>query len=241
MSDRDLIPMPTLEERQAAIKQIVDTSLSKQQPIWLGLPWWALFFGVKDCLLLSLLTAWLPTLICLSDTDILPGQLVAVLFFSAPLLYATAMGLVFWKENLSGCLEWQCTCRTTPQKLLALRILALSTASVLVCVPLNLLLWQNGEATFSFLHLLGLSYASLFGYIALCLLCQRWRWGVLLPTALWLSISLRLLLYPKETLLLSLPTGVFFLLAGLGMIFSLLKIYRMLKQPNRGGFIYAYR
>ena len=127
------------------------------------------------------------------------------------------------------------------QKLLALRMLVFSAASVVVCVPINLLLWQTGEATFSFLHLLGFSYASLFGYIALWLLCQRWRWGVWPPTALWLSISLRLLFYPREALLLSLPTGVFFLLAGLGMIFSLLKIHRMLQQPNRGGFIYAYR
>ena len=240
MIDKELIPMPTSEERQAAIKEIVNAGLTEQQAAWRNLPWWALFFGVKDCLLLALLTAWLPTLMCLANTSILPGQLAAVLFLSAPLLYATAMGLIIWKENLSGCLEWQRACRITPEKLLALRMLTFSAASVLLCLPINLLLCQAVGSTIPLLNLLGFSLASLFSYMVLGLLFQHLRWGILLPTVLWVFISIWLLCRPQATLLLSLPAGVFFLLAGLGMTFSLLRIHRMLQEPNKGGYIYAY-
>ncbi|MBD5150472.1 MAG: hypothetical protein HDT18_08945 [Oscillibacter sp.] len=241
MRDHDRIPMPTPMERKASIGWVLDEALAPERPEWRSLPLYALVFGVEDCLFLAVLLGVMPAMLAFAPADNLAALLPVILFLSSPLLYAAAHGLTMWKESLSGTLEWKRTCRMPLQTLMALRMLLFGGAAVLVCVPVNLLLWQASGGEMPLGRMLGVSFSSLFLHAALSLACRRTKWGPVVPAALWAVLGLFFLDRGTVLPLDEVPTAVFFLLAGAGLAFCAGQLRTMMRRPDRGGYVYAFR
>ena len=234
--------MPSKEEREASIQKILDKSLTPTRPGWRSLPLSALVFGVEDCLFLAALLGLLPAALWFFRTETLVRELPGILFLTAPLLYAAAHILTMWKESQCGTLDWKRTCRLSLQTLTALRMGLFGGAAVLVCVPVDLLLWRAGGCALSLVHMLGISFASLFLHAALSLSFRRLRWGAAVPVVTWLLLGTALLCHePWMDFLAEIPTVVFFLLAGARLIYSRSRLRAMLRSSNKGGYTYAFR
>ena len=233
------IPMPTGEERQAAIRRIVELSGVEQRARRRSIPLSVVFFGVEDCLFLPVLAA----LLCL-----IPGAAIArfdpmapMLFLFSPALYAALHLLTAWKDTASGVAEWRRSCKLSACTLLALRMLVFGGLAVIVCVPANILLWLTSGQSWSLAWMLGLSFSSLFLYAALTLFCLRFRRGMVLPPAFWGVTGLLLLVWERGgELLFRVPVLVLFFLSAAGLAYCVLTLERMLRYPNRGGRFYAY-
>lgn len=233
------IPMPTGEERQAAIRRIVELSGAEQRARRRSIPLSVVFFGVEDCLFLPVLAV----LLCL-----IPGAAAArfspmapLLFLFSPALYAALHLLTAWKDTASGVAEWRRSCKLSACTLLALRMLVFGGLAVIVCVPANILLWLTSGRSWSLPWMLGLSFSSLFLYAALTLFCLRLRRGIIFPPAVWGVIGLFLLVWKRGgELLLRVPVLILFVLAAAGLAYCALTLERMLRYPNRGGRFYAY-
>ena len=233
------IPMPIGEERQAAIRLIVELSEVEQRAKRRSVPLSVVFFGVEDCLFLPVLAA----LLCL-----IPGAAIArfdfvvpLLFLFSPALYAALYLLTAWKDTASGVAEWRRSCKLSACTLLALRMLVFGGLAVIVCVPTNILLWLTSGQSWSLAWMLGLSFSSLFLYAALTLFCLRFRRGMVLPPAFWGVTGLLLLVWERGgELLFRVPVLVLFFLSAAGLAYCVLTLERMLRYPNRGGRFYAY-
>ena len=127
------------------------------------------------------------------------------------------------------------------QTLMALRMLLFGGTAVLVCVPVNLLLWWASGGDMPLGRVLGVSFSSLFLHAALSLACRRMKWGPVVPMALWTALGLFFLDGGTVLPLEAVPTAVFFLLAGAGLAFCVGQLRVMLRRPDKGGFIYAFR
>lgn len=242
MDDQNQIPMPSKSERKASIQKILDKGLAARRSSWRDLPLSALVSGVEDCLFLAVLLGLLPALGYFIPQDTLAQEIPGVLFLTAPLLYAAAHILTMWKESQCGTLDWKRTCRLSLQTLTALRMGLFGGAAVLVCVPVDLLLWHACGGTLPLARMLGISFASLFLHAALSLAFRRLRWGAMVPVAVWVLLGLAPLYYkPWTVLLFEIPTAVFFLLAGAGLAYCLSRLHTMILDPNKGGFTYAFR
>ena len=238
----DHIPMPSKSEREASIQKILNNRLSPSRPVWQSLPLSALVFGVEDCLFLAVLLGLLPAALWFARTETLARELPGILFLSAPLLYASAHILTMWKEAQCGTLDWKRTCRLSLRTLTALRMGLFGGATVLVCVPVDLMLWHACDGALSLIRMLGISFASLFLHAAISLSFLRPRWGASVPVVIWVLAGAVLLCYePWTAFLVEIPTIVFFLLAVAGLIYCLTRLRAMLHSPNKGGFIYAFR
>lgn len=233
------IPMPTGEERQAAIRRIVELSVAEQRARRRSVPLSVVFFGVEDCLFLPVLAA----LLCL-----IPGAAIArfdpvapLLFLFSPALYAALHLLTAWKDTMSGVAEWRRSCRLSACTILALRMLVFGGLTVIVCVPADILLWLTSGRNCSLPWMLGLSFSSLFLYAALTLFCLRLRRGIVVPPTMWGTLGLLLAVWEGSSqLLLQIPVLVLFFLAAAGLTCCLHILGRMLRYPNRGGRFYAY-
>ena len=236
--------MPTEEERLRAVRAVVDAGLPRPaEQLLREIPLSALFFGVGDCLFLAVLITGL-CFVPLAVFVYQKASLAPILFLLSPLLYASLQFLTMWKEFMSGTLEWKQTCRIPFRVLTTLRMLVFGGASVAVCVPANVLLWELSLHRAALPWMLGLSFSSLFLYAALSLSCQRFRkrGSVLAAPALWLALGVSLFRWREGTaFLLRIPALVFFLLALAGLALFLLELKRHLTCPIEGGLRYAVR
>lgn len=233
------IPMPTDEERQTAIRRIVEMSGVEQRARRQSVPLSVVFFGVEDCLFLPVLAA----LLCLIPGAVAArfSPMVPLLFLFSPALYAALHLLTAWKDTMSGVAEWRRSCRVSACTLLALRMLVFGGLAVIVCVPADILLWLTSGRVWSLPWMLGLSFSSLFLYAALTLFCLRLCWGMVVPPAVWGAVGLLLVVWEGSSrLLLQIPALVLFFLAAAGLACCLHILGRTLRYPNRGGRFYAY-
>lgn len=233
-------PMPTSREREAAITAILDQGLAPRpglaSVLRSALNARALFFGVADCIFLSILAAVL-LLIPLLAAAIQMDAVVPMLFLASPALYALLLGLTAWKEAQSGLLEWKETCRLSVRAVTALRMVVFGGGSVLVWVPVNLWLWKamGGELTLSWM--LGVSLSSLFLYGLLSLAClgRRGRGRLIAPPVIWTVLGGLLLMWDGASAwLAALPGAVFLALAGGAMALYLLELRRFCLGRRRG-------
>lgn len=244
------ISMPTEEEKQQSISYILNEGLPCQRGILYEL--WdvlthvgpqTLFFGVGDCIALSMLiwTLSLIPMIALTGYSESPAP---ALFLLSPLLYAVLSLLTLWKELQSGIWEWTWAFRISARMITALRMLCFGGGSVLACVPVTILLWLFSGRGFSLGWMISLSLASLFLYGMLSLLCQRLRGvpGILGAPALWLLLGLIPFIWPHTVQwLLTIPAAVFCLLAAIALSAYLVELRRFCRRCVEGGFSYAVR
>lgn len=231
----------TPEERASAIQKILDQGLAERRPARRALPLSVLFFGVEDCLFLSVLLAGLGLIPAVASArDAPPAALPPLLFLTSPALYALPHLLTLWKDAMSGTLEWKRTCRVPLRKLLALRMLVFGGGAAAVDLPAAVACWAVSGRQISLPWLLGLSFSSLFLYAALSLSLTH-RGAVLVLPALWAVLGLVPLRWEAAgTLLLQVPALVFFLLAGAGLLFVLRSLREMLGE-SKGATLYAVR
>ena len=236
-------PMPAHWEREAAITAILDQGLAPRPGLWAvlrpALDARVLFFGVADCIFLSILAAAL-LLIPLLAAVLQTGSVAPMLFLASPALYALLLGLTTWKEAQSGLLEWKETCRLSLRTVTALRMAVFGGGSVLVWVPVNLWLWKamGGELPLSWM--LGVSLSSLFLYGLLSLACLERRGRLVAPPVIWAALGGLLLVWDGASAwLMALPGAVFLVLAGGALALYLPELRRFCLGRRRGG-AYAF-
>lgn len=233
-------PMPASWEREAAICTILDRGLSPRPGLAAllrsTLDARVLFFGVADCIFLSILAAVL-LMIPLLAAALQMLRPAPVLFLASPALYALLLGLTAWKEDQSGLLDWKRSCRLSVQTVSALRMVVFGGSSVLVWVPVNLWLWSamGGKLTLSWM--LGVSLSSLFLYGLLSLICleRRGRGRLIVPPVIWAALGGLLLMWDGASAwLAALPGAVFLALAGGALALYLLELRRFCLGRKRG-------
>ena len=242
MDKKDHIPMPAPMERRAAIRRIAEEGLADTAPSWRSLPLSALVFGVEDCLFMAVLLGLLPLALLPLPAGLLAEKLSLTLFLSALLLYAAAHLLTMWKESQCGTLDWKRTCRLSLQTLTALRMGLFGGAAVLVSVPVDLLLWHFSGRVMPLGRILAMSFSSLFLHAALSLVCRDGRRGWAVTLALWVLLDGLLTVWEERVhFLMEVPTAIFCLLAGACLAAALYQMYTVLRQPQKGGVLYAQR
>lgn len=231
-------PMPAHWEREAEIAAILDRGLVPRPGLRTvlrsALDARVLFFGVADCIFLSILAAAL-LLIPLLAAVLQTGSVAPMLFLASPALYALLLGLTTWKEAQSGLLEWKETCRLSLRTVTALRMAVFGGGSVLVWVPVNLWLWKamGGELPLSWM--LGVSLSSLFLYGLLSLACLESRGRLIAPPVIWAALGGLLLVWDGASAwLMALPGAVFLVLAGGALALYLLELRRFCLGRRRG-------
>lgn len=242
------IPMPTEAEKNAAVAQILDAGLPARPGLWgmltetfqmVGVR--GLFFGEADCLFLSALFLVL-CLLPAAATAAQQGPVGPVLFLLSPALYAALHLLTAWKEFQSGTWEWRQTCRVSLRTITALRMLVFGGASVLVCVPVNLLLWYLAGETVSLFWMVALSVSGVCLYGALSLYCLRLRGigGLLTAPAIWAALGTVPLLWERAARWLSgVPAVLFCLLTAAALILYYMELRRFCWRCAEGGNTYA--
>ena len=232
--------MPTPEQRERAISAIVELGLA--QPPRAVDNWQVvfharvLFFGITDCIALSVLAALL-LLIPLLPWASQMASPASALFFISPVLYALLLGLSSWKEGQSGLLDWRRSCLISPQVIAALRMAVFGGGSVLVCVPVNLWLWRIMGGKLPLSWMLGVSLSSLFLYGVLSLAClEGLRRGRLVAApGIWLALSGVLQVWKGAAAwLTALPGAVFLGVAGAALVLYLWKLKRFCLEQRRG-------
>lgn len=240
MDESNKILLPTQEEKDRAIRAILDQGLP--QPMGLArrvrtLPVGALFFGVGDAVFLAVLL----TLLCLIPAALAAARqspLAPVLFLFSPFLYGALQSLTLWKEAQCGTLAWKQTCRVSFRVVAALRMLCFGGASVLASVGACVLLWTLSGRTVSLLWLLGLSCSSLFLYAALSLALEGL--SRLTTPLLWIGLGIGLMLWARGSeLLLLVPAWVFLLVAAGSLAAFLMGVNRRLRKQREGDGRYA--
>ena len=242
------IPMPTEEEKDAAVARILDEGLPARPGLWpvLGetlraVGFRALFFGEADCLFLSALVLVL-CLLPAAAAAAQQGPVGPALFLLSPALYAALHLLTAWKEAQSGALEWRETCRVSLRAMTALRMLVFGGTSVLICVPVNLLLWHLAGGTVSLSRMAALSVSGLCLYGMLSLYCLRLRGlaGLLIAPAAWAALGVVPVLWERAARWLNgVPTVLFFLLAAAALTLYFMELRRFCRRREEGGNAYA--
>ena len=231
-------PMLAYWEREAEIAAILDRGVAPQPGLTAilrsALDVRVLFFGVADCIFLSILAAAL-LMIPLLAAALQMAAVVPMLFLASPALYALLLGLTAWKETQSGLLDWKRSCRLSVQTVSALRMVVFGGGSVLVWVPVNLWLWRamGGELPLSWM--LGVSLSSLFLYGLLSLACLERRGRLIAPPVIWAALGGLLLMWDGASAwLAALPGAVFLALAGGALALYLLELRRFCLGRRRG-------
>lgn len=233
---------PMLEpwERETAISAILDRGMvSKPGLVPLlrsALNARMLFFGVADCIFLSLLAAAV-LMAPLLAAVLQQASPAPMLFLASPALYALLLGLTAWKESQSGLLDWKRSCRLSLQAVSALRMAVFGGGSVLVWVPVNLWLWNALGRELTLSWMLGVSLSSLFLYGLLSLVCleRMGRGWLAAPPVIWVALGGLLLAWDGASAwLAALPGAVFLVLAGAALVLYLLELKRFCLGQRRG-------
>ncbi len=189
------IPMPSEQEKQAAIAQIVAKGYKSKRSVFSLFAemkdifaFRNLFFGVGDCICLTLMIVFILYTFLFSVGK---QYLYTCIFTSSPVLYLTAWLLTLRKEYFSQTLELQNVCKYTPVHITALRLLFFSLLSMLADIPVAAIgsLFFRAE----FANLLLLSFCSLFLYAVLQLIALmfiRTRYAAVFLPFLWAGICL---------------------------------------------------
>lgn len=218
------IPMPGPEERTMAIEQIVKQGLITRHKqglfsIFRSLSPKILFFGVKDCLLVSFLFAafaGIATVVSVVNSSDYSGLL---LFLFSPALYFLLHCLTTVKELQENIREISMTCHYTQRHLTTMRMLYFGGFGVVANTVIALLMSQVSNGPF--LQMLGLSLSSLFLYASWNLFCLlRFRRTILqlvVPPSVWLlAVTVLYLLLPEHGMnfIGMIPNGLLLLFAG---------------------------
>lgn len=256
MRNENYIPFPTEEEKNDSIHKIVTDGV--QPPCSLGsavlrltgeISVRDLFFGVGDCLFLAFLAAalfWSGVFLSARQTEAL---LPVLMFFASPFLYALLHLLTVWKEIMSGMYERLMTCRLSLRQMTILRMMVFGGISVLVSTLLNAGLWfvlsDACKGAYTYLRMMGISFSGLFLF-AWTELVAEWKWR--LPASctaaplLWGILGVSSFFWQERirTVLLTVPTAVFVMTAGIFAALYLGTLKRYYFDSKEGALSHAF-
>ena len=247
------VDFPSLQEREASIRQIVAAGLPAPRRMWKAVPELVrtlgirnLFFGVEDCVFLAVLLSVLVSAGVLSFAASRPSMLAVLLFIFSPLFYMALHLLTVWKEVMAHTYELLMACRCSLRQLTAVRMLIFGGMSLCFSMALSgCLSWWQSDGP-GLLRLCSISFASLFLFACLSLAAER-KWPApvsCLPVpAAWvlLGVSLLLLGERAEALLGGIFTMAFALAGGGGAALYFLMLKHYYFTLREGAIAYAVR
>lgn len=220
------VEFPTEEEKNKSIQTILATGMPKPQKIssallylWHSIGFQGLFFGVGDCVFLSVLSSALLWVYLFSSLVSNQSILCVLLFLASPFLYALLHVLTIWKEIMTRTYELKMTCRYSVRQITTLRMLIFGGVSAVLAIIISTGVWLMVSKEISILRMMSISFSALFLFAAIQLFIE-WKWKA--PTSLfftpifWTALSVLLLAVgePAEHLIFEIPTAVFWLVTG---------------------------
>lgn len=237
------IPMPSRDEINRSVNMILDQGLPEKPRVsWKMLSLRDVLFGVEDCTTIAL-SVYLVTMVAFAVLSYKGAPFIPLQFLSAPMLFGGLLYLSMWKDIMNRTVEWKQVCRVDYRYLTVCRMLLFGAVSVVMSVPGNLLLWQVTGRSIDLLWIISFSFASLFlyGLVAVLILTRSVRFGTVIPTLLWICLSVAMFAAGDlMRLTMMIPISALLVIAGfcaVGLIF-LMKQY--LTTPLKGEMFYAY-
>ncbi len=220
------VKLPTEEEKNKSIQTILATGMPEPQKLscvllylWHSIGFRGLFFGVGDCVFLSVLLSGLLWAYLFSSLVSSQSILCVLLFLASPFLYALLHLLTIWKEIMTGTYELKMACRYSLKQMTTLRMLIFGGISVVLSITVSTGVWLMVSKEFSILRIMSISFSALFLFAAIQLLVE-WKWkapaSYFFTPLFWTALSVLLLAAgePAEHFLLEIPTAVFWLVSG---------------------------
>ena len=245
------IPLPAEAEKNRSIQLILSRGMPEKQRLSSGLAsLWRnigprhLFFGVGDCVFLSILAAGLFWLFLFGSSVQQNSIPYVLLFLSSPFLYGLMHVLTVWKEFMTGTYEWMMTCRCSLRQLTVMRMILFGGLSAAASVAVNWGLWLLMDKEISMVRMMSISFSGLFLFGVIQLLIE-WKWSApgayALGPAIWIGLG-GLLLWKgelTERFLFQIPTVIFWIAAaGLAAFYGWL-LTRYYFETREGGLSHA--
>ncbi|NLO86129.1 MAG: hypothetical protein GX096_12005 [Clostridiales bacterium] len=251
MREFEQIPMPTEMEKNKSIQRILENGMPRQRSLgnalvnlWHSVGIHGLFFGLGDCVFLSILACGVIWFGLLASFGSNPNSLFLLIFFASPFLYAAMHMLSAWKEIMNGTYEQMMTCQCNLRQVTILRMLIFGGISVVVAALTGMAISALIAKEISVFRILGISFSSLFLYAALSLLVE-WKchapWSIGMPAVVWTVIFIALLFLGEraEQLLLSVPTAVFWNVVAGALAAYFLMLKRFYFDSKEGVLLHA--
>ncbi len=220
------------EEKENAIRSIIKQGIVTPKSRIKGIidickscTFSVLFFGIGDCVFLSILIT-----LCLWLFFLEAGKktILCTVFTLSPFVYLMSFSLTTWKEKILQLYEITMSCRYTIRQVTALRMIYFSIGNMLINTVVLAIVSRNEFA--AFWKMLGLSFSSLFLYGMIMLVFQikgRVYLSVGVPPVMWGLFNLLFSLFYEEQaegFFLTMTNGIiwlFTIILFIGFIFML--------------------
>lgn len=194
-----------------------------------------LFFGVGDCLFLSILIA-----VCLWMFFIqLDSQIIVCMIFgNSPFAYIALYAMTSWKEHSLYLYEMRMTCKYTIKQITVVRMIYFSAINMILNVLILACFSQSFNAHIERWKVIGLSFTSVFLYGSIMLFVQLRKntfWASGVTPAFWILCNAAIVLFYGagiERILLNLTNSlvIFFAVVSLLLYFFVLFHYSLSKK-----------
>jgi len=234
------IPMPDPDEKRRSIEFIVQSAPKKEsfvesaREMLSRLGWRGLFAGVGDAAFVAVMAVvFIGIGLVGSADDWLTGRIYGAVFLFSPLTYMLLCLMTAWKEHSDGASELHATCRFTPRRLIALRMLFFGGAGAIVCGGISWALAACAGA--EFLRLFGISLSALFLFAALYVHDILPRIACI---GIWCFLAVMFAVISERfaRIFEKLPVAVFFIAAALFLALFIMKTRSYFMKKGR----YAY-
>lgn len=196
-----------------------------------------LFFGVGDCLFLSILIAaclWM--FIIQLDSRII----VCMIFGISPFAYIALYALTSWKEHILYLYEMRMTCKYTIKQITIVRMIYFSAINMILNVLILACFSQFFNAHIELWKVIGLSFTSVFLYGSIMLLVQLKKntfWASIVTPVFWIAFNAAIVLFYGariEHILLNLTNSlvISFAVVSLVLYFFVLFHYSLSKKDG---------
>lgn len=164
MKNKFTIPMPTKDEKDAAIRHIVNEGMKRTgvieqlADIYRALGLQCIFWDTTDCFALAAISFVCAVAVTMHSTT---EYAAAVLFAVSPLFYVILTISVQWKERMSGLYDLKMTCKYTIPKITAFRMICFITSGIPACGVLAAIFTYKSY-TNDYVRMLLISICSMF-------------------------------------------------------------------------------
>ena len=196
-----------------------------------------LFFGVGDCLFLSILIA-----ACLWMFFIqLDSQIIVCMIFGiSPFAYIALYALTSWKEHILYLYEMRMACKYTIKQITIVRMIYFSAINMILNVSILACFSPSFSAHIELWKVIGLSFTSVFLYGSIMLFVQLRKntfWVSIVTPTFWIVFNAAIVLFYGariEQILLNLTNSlvISFAIVSLVLYFFILFHYSLSKKDR---------
>lgn len=197
-----------------------------------------LFFGVGDCLFLSILIAaclWM--FLVQLDSQII----VCMIFGISPFAYITLYALTSWKEHILYLYEMRMTCKYTIKQITVVRMIYFSAINMILNVLILACFSQSFNTHIELWKVIGLSFTSVFLYGSIMLFVQLRKntfWASVVTPTFWIVFNAAIIFFYGagiEQILLNLTNSLVISFAVVSLVLYFFVLFHYSLSKKAGG------